>query len=180
MICFRGLKFGRFFTSRNSGKISPATVSKLSEKRLWNEFQEEDYILKAHVSSWLPSPENVFRWEATINGPPGCPYEKGVFALSVHIPTQYPFEPPKITFKTKIFHPNISQRGEIFVDILRSGWSSALTINVVLLSICSILSDPVEPFLVRNHAARLYRKDRNAYVKVAREWTVKYAKGGLV
>ncbi|EFH62247.1 hypothetical protein ARALYDRAFT_899826 [Arabidopsis lyrata subsp. lyrata] len=50
-------KVCKFFTSRNSGKISPATISKLSEERLWKEFQEEDHILKAHVRSSIPSPE---------------------------------------------------------------------------------------------------------------------------
>ncbi|KAG7568578.1 Ubiquitin-conjugating enzyme E2 [Arabidopsis thaliana x Arabidopsis arenosa] len=181
---FQKLKFRKLCTSKNSHKISPATVSKSpatvsksSEKRLRKEFQEEDHILKAHVRASLPSPENISRWEATVNGPVDCPYENGVFTVSVHIPPKYPFQPPKITFKTKIFHPNISESGEIFVDILGSRWSSALTINLVLLSVCSILSNPVEPFLVSNHAARLYRKDRKGYEKVAREWTQKYAKG---
>ncbi|CAA0374206.1 unnamed protein product [Arabidopsis thaliana] len=177
MMCFQNFKVRKFFTSRNSGKVSPDTVSKSAENRLWKEFQEKDDVLKIHVRSWLPSPENIFRWEATVNGPVGCPYEKGVFTVSVHIPPKYPYEPPKITFKTKIFHPNISEIGDIFVDILGSRWSSALTINLVLLSICSILSNPVEPLLVSNHAARLYQKDRKAYEKVPREWTLKYAKG---
>lgn len=109
MIFFKKLNFRKFFTSKNSRKMSaatvsksPAAISKSSEKRLWSEFKEKDNILKAHVSSWLAAPENVFRWEATIIGPASCPYKNGVFNVSVHIPTEFPFEPPKITFKTKV------------------------------------------------------------------------------
>jgi len=34
--------------------------------------------------------------EATIDGPPGTPYEGGVFRLSVLLPDRYPHEPPKV------------------------------------------------------------------------------------
>uniref|UniRef100_A0A668S2Y6 E2 ubiquitin-conjugating enzyme n=1 Tax=Oreochromis aureus TaxID=47969 RepID=A0A668S2Y6_OREAU len=70
------------------------------------------------------------------------PYHGGVFFLSVHFPTDYPFKPPKVAFTTKIYHPNINSNGSICLDILRSQWSPALTVSKVLLSICSLLCDP--------------------------------------
>ena len=39
----------------------------------------------------------------TITGPDGTPYVKGVFKIDIHIPTSYPFEPPKMKFLTKIW-----------------------------------------------------------------------------
>ena len=39
----------------------------------------------------------------TITGPDGTPYAKGVFKIDIHIPTSYPFEPPKMKFLTKIW-----------------------------------------------------------------------------
>ena len=99
-------------------------------------------------------------WQATIMGPPDSPYQGGVFFLTIHFPTDYPFKPPKVAFTTKIYHPNINTNGSICLDILRSviisssslnslgeilyrsQWSPALTISKVLLSICSLLCDP--------------------------------------
>ena len=46
----------------------------------------------------------------TIIGSEGTPYEGGVFDIDIVIPQQYPFEPPKMKFITKIWHPNISSQ----------------------------------------------------------------------
>uniref|UniRef100_A0A182MVI4 E2 ubiquitin-conjugating enzyme n=1 Tax=Anopheles culicifacies TaxID=139723 RepID=A0A182MVI4_9DIPT len=72
---------------------------------------------------------SMFHWQATIMGPPDSPYQGGVFFLTIHFPTDYPFKPPKVAFTTRIYHPNINSNGSICLDILRSQWSPALTIS---------------------------------------------------
>ncbi|CAD0199965.1 unnamed protein product [Chrysodeixis includens] len=103
------------------------------------------------------------------------PYQGGVFFLTIHFPTDYPFKPPKVAFTTRIYHPNINSNGSICLDILRSQWSPALTISKVLLSICSLLCDPNPDDPLVPEIARIYKTDREKYNELAREWTRKYA-----
>jgi len=121
------------------------------------------------------------------------PYAGGVFFLSISFPTDYPFKPPKVSFTTKIYHPNINANGSICLDILRDQWSPALTISkgvwlsitamdwvpdvylsiLVLLSICSMLTDPNPDDPLVPDIAHLYKTDRTRYEATAREWTRK-------
>ena len=89
-----------------------------------------------------PVGDDMFHWQATIMGPSDSPFAGGVFLVSIHFPPDYPFKPPKVSFRTKVFHPNINSNGSICLDILKEQWSPALTISKVLLSICSLLTDP--------------------------------------
>jgi ubiquitin-conjugating enzyme (huntingtin interacting protein 2) len=53
---------------------------------------------------------NLRHLKGTILGPQGTCYEGGVFEIDIQIPKQYPFEPPKMKFQTRIWHPNISSQ----------------------------------------------------------------------
>ncbi|XP_055270798.1 ubiquitin-conjugating enzyme E2 D4 isoform X2 [Moschus berezovskii] len=122
-----------------------------------------------------PVGDDLFHWQATIMGPNDSPYQGGVFFLTIHFPTDYPFKPPKVVFTTKIYHPNINSNGSICLDILRSQWSPALTVSKVLLSICSLLCDPNPDDPLVPEIAHTYKADREKYNRLAREWTQKYA-----
>lgn len=125
-------------------------------------------------------------------GPGDSPYSGGVFFLAIHFPTDYPFKAPKVNFTTRIYHPNINSNGSICLDILRDQWSPALTLSkgwfrllnsicrlwltaVVLLSICSMLTDPNPDDPLVPEIAHVYKTDRPRYEATAREWTRKYA-----
>nr|XP_039266252.1 ubiquitin-conjugating enzyme E2 D2-like [Styela clava]XP_039266775.1 ubiquitin-conjugating enzyme E2 D2-like [Styela clava] len=119
--------------------------------------------------------ENLFEWRAEIEGPVGTPYEGGIFKIFITYPTDYPFKPPKLHFETKIYHPNISEKGFVCVDILQKQWSPALTTSKILLSITSLLATPNPDDPMNSDAARLYLQDRRKYYERAKLWTSQQA-----
>lgn len=139
--------------------------------------KELDDIEKNDIPNLSAGPinDNLFEWNAVILGPVGTPYEGGVFNLNISIPSNYPFKPPIVIFKTKIYHPNINSSGSICLDILKNQWSPALTITKILLSICSLLSDPNPNDPLVPEIAKILKTNPEIYYQTAKEWTNIYA-----
>lgn len=49
------------------------------------------------------------------------------------MPEDYPKSPPKATFRTRIWHPNVEEKsGAVCVDTLKRDWRAELTLKDVL------------------------------------------------
>lgn len=144
-------------------------------KRIQKELIEITNNPLHNCSAGLIDDTDIYKWQATISGPEGSPYHNGIFNLIIEFPHDYPFKPPKVIFKTKIYHCNINSSGGICLDILKNAWSPALTISKILLSICSLMDDqnPNDPLMP--DIADLYLRDKNQFIINAKEYTVLHA-----
>lgn len=122
-----------------------------------------------------PSETSMLEWTGAIPGPAGSVYEGGSFEFSLTLPSDYPFAAPKIMFKTRIYHMNISQTGHICLDILKNAWSPALSIFKVILSLSSLLTDPNPSDPLVPPIAVEYTQKRAQHDQTARLWTQLYA-----
>jgi ubiquitin-conjugating enzyme E2 D/E len=146
-----------------------------SSIRIKNELKLLKSDPPANCSAGPIDDANIYKWQATLMGPIDTPYEGGVFYLDIHFSEEYPFKPPKICFTTRIYHPNINSSGGICLDILKEQWSPALTVSKVLLSICSLLSDPNPDDPLVESIAKLYIRNIEEYKIKARAFTMQYA-----
>jgi len=113
--------------------------------------------------------------QVILKGPKDTPFENGVFKISINMPVDYPFKPPKMIFKTRVYHPNIASDGTICIDILKDQWSSAMRLNTVLLSISDLLANPNPNDPLVPDIAKQYSINRDLYNKNVVEYVKKYA-----
>jgi ubiquitin-conjugating enzyme E2 D/E len=110
-----------------------------------------------------------------LRGPIDTPYSGGLFKLTVIIPTNFPFSPPKIIFNTQIYHPNISSKGDICLNILKDAWSPAQQLSIVILSISSLLASPNPDDPLRPEVSLIFKENYDKFVAIAINETKKNA-----
>ncbi|RVX18048.1 hypothetical protein VitviT2T_025615 [Vitis vinifera] len=144
--------------------------------RVQKELQECNKNMDVSGINVKPKGDSLTHLIGTIPGPMGTPYEGGIFQIDIVLPDGYPFEPPRMQFATKVWHPNISsQSGAICLDILKDQWSPALTLKTALLSVQALLSAPQPDDPQDAVVAQQYLKDYQTYVGTARYWTENFA-----
>ena len=147
---------------------------------IFNRIKKEYDDLKDHekettVQVWMVN-DDIRHWKGKIAGASDTCYEGGTFIIDIVIPKEYPFQPPKMKFDTKIWHPNISSvTGAICLDILKNEWTPALTIRTALISLQALMCAPVPTDPQDAQLATQYMNDINAFNQTARQWVQNYA-----
>jgi ubiquitin-conjugating enzyme (huntingtin interacting protein 2) len=124
--------------------------------------------LKLCVSLSTPHPPKRNRPSAALTYSP----------QDIVIPDSYPFQPVKMKFITKVYHPNISSAsGAICLDILKDAWSPVLTLKSTLISLQSLLCSPEPNDPQDAEVAKHFMTSRTSFEETARYWTHVYAGG---
>ncbi len=131
---------------------------------------------KDSVCSAGPRGDDLYDWVAALPGPEDTPYSGGVFFLAIRFPKDYPFSPPTITFRTRVYHCNINSKGKVCIDSLTSAWTPTLTVSVLLDAIRGLLSEPNPHDPLVGSIAVQYLTDRSQHDRVAKDWTDRFAR----
>ncbi|ETN57965.1 ubiquitin-conjugating enzyme E2-25kD [Anopheles darlingi] len=155
-------------------------MANMAVSRIKREFKEvlrSEEIVQCSIKLEMVN-DNFTELRGEIAGPPDTPYEGGKFVLEIKVPETYPFNPPKVKFMTKIWHPNISSvTGAICLDILKDNWAAAMTLRTVLLSLQALLAaaepdDPQDAVV-----ATQYKENHEMFILTAKHWANAYAGG---
>lgn len=107
----------------------------------------------------FPNPNDLTLFTVAIAPDSGF-WVGATYNFSFVIPASYPHEPPKVTCKNKIYHPNINLEGNVCLNILREDWKPVLDINAVIYGLIYLFYDPNPDDPLNREAADLYRNDR--------------------
>lgn len=140
-----------------------------SLRRINRELQEMQKHPPAHCTVPIVTVDHPFIWTCFLIGPADTPYADGHFKVRIEFSNTYPFTPPKMQFKTQIYHCNINKAGFICIDVLKNEWSAAWTVSGVLLGITTLLTecnpyDPLEAKIAKEFLKNRREHDRKALI----------------
>ena len=82
-------------------------MTSVASRRLFSEFRALSTDPPEGIVAGPVTEDDIFQWEALIQGPEGTPFEGGVLVAELAFPKDYPLAPPTMKFVSpEIFHPN--------------------------------------------------------------------------
>lgn len=173
-------------TDLNKAISSASSAGGASQKRIAKELfaLENDPLPAFRVFPATREDGSIGFLKILMLGAAGTPYEGGVFELLMEFPATYPFQAPRLTFVTPIYHYAVNAQGGMCASILRESWSPAITLSKALNSVYSDLmecdqTDPTCCNSLRSWLSELKRVNLQEYNQNAREHTARHANESL-
>ena len=129
-------------------------------KRLHREFSELSQNSPPYFTVDLNN-GCLSHWEVSLQGPEETPYQGGVFKIEFLFSRFYPQVAPTVTFKTKIYHCNISESGKVGLDMLYKGWKPKYNVSKIILSIYCLLYECNPVICLVPEIGHQYMSDKN-------------------
>ena len=144
----------------------------LPEDDFWRRLAIEADEMRKEQPSFEPVNGDVTKWKGFIIGT--SIYEGGVFLFEIQIPREYPFKPPIVKTKTKIWHPNFYV-DRVCVGILGKHWSPSNNLVDVVEALRFLLSNPNPDDPLNSSAANMMKNDLPAFINKSKEWVAENA-----
>uniref|UniRef100_A0A8D2AVN1 E2 NEDD8-conjugating enzyme n=1 Tax=Sciurus vulgaris TaxID=55149 RepID=A0A8D2AVN1_SCIVU len=110
-------------------------------------------------------------------------YQGGKFQFETEVPDTYNMVPPKVKCLTRIWHPNITETGEICLSLLRehsidgTGWAPTRTLKDVVWGLNSLFTDLLnfdDPLNIE--AAEHHLRDKEDFRNKVDDYIKRYAR----
>lgn len=118
---------------------------------------------------------NIMSWEGLLI-PTWEPYKEGAFRVKLEFPKEYPFKAPSLKFMTKIYHPNVSEDGNVCLNILDAKhWKPSVNVEQILQALFNIINKPEVDHPLRTELADQFKKKLDAFKAEAKKQTKAHA-----
>lgn len=81
-------------------------MTSVAAKRLFMEYKNLTKDSPEGITAGPVNEDDMYVWEALIEGPDGTPFEGGIFPAELKFPKDYPLMPPTMRFLCETWHPN--------------------------------------------------------------------------
>ncbi|XP_066543511.1 NEDD8-conjugating enzyme UBE2F isoform X3 [Amia ocellicauda] len=137
-----GMKAGR----SSSGSSDSAHRVSIRDRLLIKEVAELEANLPSTCKVNFPDVNKLHYFHLAVTPDEGY-YQTGKFQFEIDVPEAYNMVPPKVKCLTRIWHPNITETGEICLSLLRehsidgTGWAPTRTLKDVVWGLNSLFTD---------------------------------------
>ena len=87
----------------------------------------------------------------------------GKYLFSFHFPDDYPYNPPKVMCKTKIYHPNIDYDGNVCLNMLKEDWNPTYTGLSCIAGVYQLFVEPNPNDPLNHDVAKLMRDNMEQF-----------------
>ncbi len=117
-------------------------MSNYALTRIQREYKE---LMITSSDYWTVRPkhtDNMYVWEANIHNLQDPRHAGMNYSLEITLAENHPFQAPVVRFIDKVRCENVYTDGTVCIDILQDKWSPAITISRLMITLCSVLTDP--------------------------------------
>ncbi|CAI9098143.1 OLC1v1034735C1 [Oldenlandia corymbosa var. corymbosa] len=150
-----------------AGRVGFAKKQTAGELRVHKDMSELN-LPKTCKITFPNGKDDLMHFEISIR-PDERYYRGGNFRFSFKISPVYPYEPPKVKCKTKVYHPNIDLEGNVCLNILREDWKPVLNINTIVYGLSHLFTGPNHEDPLNHDASDVLRDDPKLFQANVRE-----------
>nr|CAI5836691.1 unnamed protein product [Callosobruchus analis] len=163
-------------------EAASASRASIRDRLLVKEAQEMAQLLPACCSIHYANENDLSSFNLVVAPTEGY-WQGGKFRFDITVTDEYNMVPPVVKCLTKLWHPNITEAGEVCLSLLRRhsvdgmGWSPIRRLNDVVWGLSSLFTDLLnfeDPLNVE--AAEMFRHSKEEFKMKVMEYVANYAK----
>ncbi len=103
------------------------------------------------------------------------PYCLASFLIEIRLPAEYPFKMPEVIFRNPIYHPNVSQNGQLCCwGFNYEKWRPKTTLIDVIKAIINTIDNSHLEYHCNEELVNEYRDNYEKFYETALEYTLKH------
>ncbi|OHT04359.1 Ubiquitin-conjugating enzyme family protein [Tritrichomonas foetus] len=154
--------------SRRASLPKSSHVS-MRDSRLQKDIDDLDSSVKVS----FPNPNDLKHFITRIIPDSGL-WKGGVFDFDIKIPEEWPIEPPEVSIITRVWHPNLSENGDVCLSLLSEHYTPVISISHIIAGLQYLFCEPNPRSPLNNEAAMQMFADNDLFETTIREYIDKY------
>jgi ubiquitin-conjugating enzyme E2 M len=104
-------------------------------------------------------------------------WKSGKFDFEFKIPPDWPIEAPRLRLLTRTWHPNVTEEGQVCLNLLKETYTPVMTIDHLIAGLQFLFMEPCAISPLNVQAAKMYQRDMPKFQETVDEYIRRYCPG---